>query len=312
MWKAATIMITSLALPAGPARAEFTLEDKDGKLTVFENGKPVLAYNYEPVKPPEGVPSRYERACYIHPVYGLDGDVLTQDFPPDHYHHRGVFWAWPKTRIGDRPADIWVCADIYQRHEKWTAREAGADKAVVGVRNYWSYNDAPEEKVGQEDMTFTVHPADETGRAIDFSFKFTNITDQDVTFLGATGKGYGGFNFRPDANRRPLSFTTIDGPRAEDVLKCETPWADVTSKVKPDGPVSGVAIFQHPKNPGYPHHGWILRHYGFIGACWPHVHEHVLKPGEFLELRYRLCIHRGTAEEAGVAEMFQAYIAEAK
>jgi sugar/nucleoside kinase (ribokinase family) len=33
---------------------------------------------------PEGVPEDRRRSCYIHPIYGLDGQVLTDDFPKDH------------------------------------------------------------------------------------------------------------------------------------------------------------------------------------------------------------------------------------
>ena len=304
------VALTPLAL------ADFAIENNEGKLTVLEDGKPVLVYNYEPVKPPEGVDNRYERACYVHPLYGLDGDVLTQDFPGDHYHHRGVFWGWPKSKVGERPADVWTCVDIYQHHEQWTAKEAGADIAVIGVRNFWSYNDAPEKQVVREEVTYRILPADDKGRAIDIEATFTNLTDEVVTFQGSTSsisrtnkdqKGYGGFNYRPDANRQPFTFTTIDGVCGKDALKYETPWTDISSKIKEGGSVSGLAIFQHPKNPGYPHHGWIFRHYGFLGACWPHVEAHKLAPGESFELRYRLYVHRGTAVEAEVAKCFEEY-----
>src|SRR6056300_243087 len=44
----------------------------------------------------------YNRANYIHPLYTLDGDILTEDFPEDHLHHRGIFWAWHQLNIGDK------------------------------------------------------------------------------------------------------------------------------------------------------------------------------------------------------------------
>jgi len=308
MWRIAmgtTAMLLAMGLGA---QADFTIEDADGKLTVLENGNPVFVYNYETVKAPGKVPERYARACYIHPLYGLDGEVMTADFPLDHRHHRGVYWAWPETTIGDKRADVWACGGIYQRHEAWTAKEAGPDKAVIGTRNFWSYADAPDVPVGREEVSYTVYPADEKARVIDVDFKFTNITEQVVTFLGATGKGYGGFNIRPRVDRKPHVFTTKDGLQKEDALRYDTPWADITSHPK-SGPVSGAAIFQHPGNPGYPHHGWIFRHYSFLGVCWPHLDPYRLDPGESFQLRYRLLVHRGTAEDAKVAERFQQYSA---
>ncbi|MCA9427928.1 MAG: PmoA family protein, partial [Candidatus Omnitrophica bacterium] len=92
----------------------------------------------------------------------------------------------------------------------------------------------------------------------------------------------------------------------------DTPWGDVTSRVEPDGPTSGMALFQHPENPGYPHRGWIFRHYGFLGASWPHLEPYEIAPGESVTLRYRMLIHRGTAEEAKVGEAFEKFVNEMK
>jgi hypothetical protein len=50
----------------------------------------------------------FARANYIHPLYTLDGAILTEDFPADHLHHRGVFWAWHQLYIGEkRIGDGW-------------------------------------------------------------------------------------------------------------------------------------------------------------------------------------------------------------
>ena len=300
---------------AATAVADFALNDENGKLTITENGKPVLVYNYAVVAPPDArIPKNFGRECYIHPLFGPEGDVMTQDFPSDHYHHRGVFWAWPECKVGDRHLDVWALLDARPHHEEWVTREAGADKAVVAVKDFWAFDDAPDKAIVKEEVAFTVLPADDKGRAIDFDLKFTNVSDQVVSFLGAKGKGYGGFCFRPDAARRPLTFTSIEGRRKanEDALSLPTPWADVTLSPDAKGVVSGAAIFQDPKNPGYPHPGWIFRHYGFLGVSWPHEQTHVLNPGESFELRYRLYVHRGNAEEAKVADRFVEYTAAAK
>jgi hypothetical protein len=68
-----------------------------------------------------------------------------------------------------------------------------------------------------------------------------------------------------------------------------------------------MAIFQNPRNPGYPHSGWILRHYGFLGQSWPHTKSHVMQPGDSFTLCYRLYIHRGKAGAAAVENAFQDY-----
>lgn len=135
------VMLLLLAAPL--AHAAFTLDDDGKALTVLENGKTVLTYHYTLVPPPAGVDDKYRRACYIHPLYGLDGETLTEDFPKDHRHHRGVFWAWPNSAIGDKPIDVWEFKGVREIHEAWLAKEAGTDKAEIAAKNVWVYDDAP-------------------------------------------------------------------------------------------------------------------------------------------------------------------------
>src|SRR6266545_3354648 len=69
-------------------------EVNDGTgLELTENGKSVFVYNYGMILAP-GAPERMRRSCYLHPVDAPDGTLLTDDFNPDHLHHRGIFWAW--------------------------------------------------------------------------------------------------------------------------------------------------------------------------------------------------------------------------
>jgi len=289
--------------------AEFSFNDDGTSLTVLENGKPVLSYNHGRMNPPQGIDAeRYWRSCYIHPLYGLDGDVLTGDFQRDHPHHRGIFWAWPRCRIGDQKVDEWHFGGIRQFFEKWLAREAGPDTAEVGVQNVWLLDNGTKPKV-REQIRFTIHRADESGREIDFRLKFTNVAEVPVTIKGQNEAGYGGFAIRMDGARPEPVITTARGWLKEDTNRIDTPWADFSSRARPDGPISGVAIFQHPANPGYPHSGWTLRYYGFLGAAWPHDEPFVLPPRSSFELRYRIYVHCGTAEDAGVTTRFAAYTA---
>lgn len=296
---------------AATAAAEgFALREADGALHVAENGRPVLVYRYDTVEAPGLAPPSYRRAGYIHPLHGLDGEELTEDFPADHYHHRGVFWAWPEGRVGEKPLNIWALDGVRQAPEAWLEREVRGGVAHVGVRNVWVYDDAPDRPVVRETVRMAIHPAGEGHRAIDFTLTFENVSGEPITFLGAKDKGYGGFCIRPPAPRKPMRFTTATGVMEEDALRWPTPWTDVSFPTTPEGPLSGVAIFQHPDNPDYPHEGWIMRHYAFLGASWPHETTYILEAGAAFTLRYRLFVHRGDAEEAGVAAAHAAYAAD--
>ncbi|NLO31819.1 MAG: hypothetical protein GX117_00470 [Candidatus Hydrogenedentes bacterium] len=288
----------------------FSFTDDGQTIQIMENDTPVLHYRYVPGERPFIVSEGYRRAAYIHPLFGLDGEPLTQDFPLDHFHHRGIFWAWPDSSLGERRADIWLLDGIREIHKDWVVREAHENQAALGAVTHWVYDDAPDKPVMEETMRMVVHAAQKDSRAIDFELSFKNISDEVFTLRGSQTdhKGYGGFCIRPDASRAPFLFTSAAGESPDDLLELNSPWVDISYvKKKKSKDYSGTAIFQHPHNPGYPHPGWILRHYGFLGQSWPHREDHVMKPGDSFTLRYRLFIHRGNAAEADVAGAFHGY-----
>lgn len=303
-------MITAVqALAALCMLGAFTLEEKDGAVHVLEDGQPVLVYHQDMVEPPKKVDSHYRRSGYIHPLYGLDGEEMTQDFPFDHRHHRGLFWAWPDSSYGGRDLNIWLLSDVRSVHDAWIEKAAG-ERAVLAARNHWVYDDAPDAPIIEESVRMEIMPAQKDARAMDFTITLKNVGDETVIIRGAKAdnKGYGGFCFRPDARRKPMEFTSAQGTHEDDLLELASPWADVSFPTQRKGDKrSGVAIFQHPGNPGYPHDGWIFRHYGFLGASWPHTTPHPLPPGDAFTLRYRVLVHRGSALSAEVPAAFTAW-----
>jgi len=292
------------------AQAEFKIEDTGSALNITENGAPVLTYHYGWVLPPEGVKHRFYRTGYIHPLHGPGGEVLTQDFPDDHYHHRGVFWGWPNTTWKGKRVDTWGLDGARQATVSCVPGAVTGGHAAFAGENFWVLDGDYDYPIASERYEVVVHAATDIGRAIDFTITLENISDAPIVMRGATtdGKGYGGFNFRPDKARKPMHFTTALGAQEVDAFEVASPWVDVSYAVAPGSEaLSGAAIFQHPDNPAYPHHGWLLRHYAFLGHAWPGNTDHELPPGAALTLKYRLYTHKGNAEEGQVAEAFSAF-----
>ena len=122
------------SLPALEKSVGFRFRELGDKSLVLEDDdKPALVYNFGVITDPK-VPKddpRGSRACFVHPVYGLNGEVLTESSPKDHYHHHGLFWAWPHIGIEGKEYDLWVDKDIRQRFVRWICRETGP---VAGAR----------------------------------------------------------------------------------------------------------------------------------------------------------------------------------
>ncbi|MEL6894526.1 MAG: DUF6807 family protein [Planctomycetota bacterium] len=83
------------------------LEQSDGRITLIQNGKPVLTYNVTAPPLPEGIDAACYRSGCLHPVLTPAGAVVTGMNSPDHAHQNGIFSAWVKTRLEGRRVDFW-------------------------------------------------------------------------------------------------------------------------------------------------------------------------------------------------------------
>lgn len=292
----------------GAARKRFALRVASEKsLALDDGGRPLLVYNHGTISR-EGVAARYDRANYFHPVYGLDGEVLTDDFPKDHYHHRGIFWAWPGVRTGEGKAgafESWIPKRFEYRFERWTCRHAGALAGAIGAETDWL---AAGKRIVRERMLVIAHPALGDARAVDFELTWT-ATAGPVKLKGAKGKGYGGFTFR-SAPRKDTVITAPDGRTKKDLVAKRLPWADISGTFAgPDdkGPVtSGAAVFVATGHPDFPP-TWLTRHYGPLCVGWPGIEEVTLEPGKPVTCRYRMWFHRGIPETGAMQSAYDAY-----
>ena len=97
----------------------FTFKKSDQGVELSENGNPVFFYQKEPRSPDGEVWFNN----YLHPLYSLSGDTLTEEFPEDHLHHRGVFWAWHQIYVGEKSiGDGWMMENISQDVEDVSVR----------------------------------------------------------------------------------------------------------------------------------------------------------------------------------------------
>ena len=298
----------------GESQAEdrFSLTETDDGLSLSERGRPVFVYRHKD-QLAAGVPEKYRRATYIHPLFDLRGNAITDDFPKDHLHHRGLSWTWAHVGVAGEVHDLWAGEGVRQVFEKWLVRETGPVCATIGVKNAWwaaqkkgspTQNSAlGDTKIMDEWVWIRAFPADEYGRAIDVLLTLKALEPIDLS--GRKEKGYSGFGLRYGP-RQTTIITTPQGVEAADSDLKPLPWADETGNFGGSTGLSGAAIFQHSSNPRFPA-GWCLRHYGFIGVSWPGVEILHLEPGKALTLRFRVWVHDGGAKEGKVQEAYDLF-----
>ncbi|HIE95664.1 MAG TPA: hypothetical protein EYG03_17065 [Planctomycetes bacterium] len=282
---------------------KLTAEVTSDGTAVTESGQPVLQYQLK-TKDKDG---KWPRANYIHPLHGLDGDVITEDFPKDHGHHRGIFWAWHQVWVGEsKVGDAWACKDFV-----WDVQSKGVEYCADGrlkltANVEWKSFQlaAPDGQmipIMAERTVVTVHPAHTEYRLLDFEISLKALLPNVRIGGSEDAKGYGGFSPRLKLSK-DQQFVSRDGNVEPQKAAIDAgPWIDISNGTQ------GVAILCHPSNPGYPEL-WILRaKRSMQNAKYPGVEPIEILPTTPAILRYRLVIHRGSAEQANIAERFAEY-----
>jgi hypothetical protein len=285
-------------------RSQFRITETDQKIELKEDTNTVFVYQ----KKPKTLNGEYVCNNYIHPLYDLDGNVMTEEFPPDHPYHRGVFWAWHQLYAdGKRLGDGWTNDSIAQDVVN-VKYEYGKDQVQFKIDVSWRslvYGNG--KQFMNERTTITVHRADSSLRKIDFDIRLTAAVPNLQIGGSADQKGYGGFCVRM---RLPegLVFSSDKGPVTPQELQIKAgPWMDISGMFDIIPLKSGITILCHPSMPDFPE-PWILRQKGSMqNVVFPgreRIDVPMTKP---VILRYRLIVHKGDAASINIPHLQEEY-----
>lgn len=305
------ILVFSLCFTCFVNAQTITANIQPDAVYFLEDTDSILVYQ----KSEKSLDGAYARCHYIHPLYSLDGAVLTEDFPADHLHHRGIFWAWHQLYIGDtRIGDGWDIKDFSWEVTHVTVLDKAENAKSLQTEVLWKspqWKDATgkEQPVVKEITTITIYPAEHSYRQIDFEISLLAL--EETMRLGGSEneKGYGGFSTRiklPDA----IAFTSSTGTVIPDNLPVWAgAWMDISGALGNNGSTAGISILCHPENPGYPN-PWILRAAKSLqNAVYPYPGATAvpLSNTEPTVLRYRLLIHTGDSTALDIPEIYLDY-----
>jgi hypothetical protein len=91
--------------------ATIKAHERNGAVDVMQADQLVLRYRAEAQLPDTSLPSIYRRGGYVHPVHTPSGQRVTDDYPPSHAHHHGIWAAWTRTAFEGRTPDFWNMPD---------------------------------------------------------------------------------------------------------------------------------------------------------------------------------------------------------
>jgi hypothetical protein len=258
---------------------------------------------------------------FLAPLRSVSGKIITRGFPMenipgesrDHLHHRGLWFSYDDVN----GVKFWENDPSYKKPNigrilvKHAEVKEGKGSTKVIANMDW--RDGSNKLLLTEDreMVFSVGPDSHT---IDFHITLT--APEEVT-IGDTKEG--AFAIRlSDAftERKGLKIVDADGrTRMVNVWGKRSNWVDYSADV--EGEKIGVAMFDHPQNPGHPTR-WHARDYGLFAlnpfgqnAFDPKAEVRQLKlprDGK-LVYRWRVVIHPGDAETAHIADLYKEYAA---
>ncbi|NOX64841.1 MAG: hypothetical protein GXO85_03345 [Chlorobi bacterium] len=275
----------------------FSVNENDKGIELLEDGQSVLFYQ----RKPKSLDGQYTRNNYIHPLYSLDGNVLTEDFPEDHPHHRGIFWAWHQIYVGDSLiADGWALKN-FSTNVIEVKTELKNNSAKIKISADWTSPIFRNNRPYLEEKTMiTIHKKKDSLRIIDFRIELKALVEELKLGGSKDEKGYGGFSLRikmPD----DLKFTAEDGNIIPQKLQIDAgPWMDFSASFGAGEKISGITLLCHPSTPNYPQ-PWIIRQKGSMqNIVFPGRNVIEIPMNKPVILKYRLILHNGGAVKADI------------
>jgi len=285
-------------------KSKFEFIRNDQGVELIDNGKPVFFYQQKP----KTLTGEYVCSNYIHPLYNLKGDTLTEEFPPDHPYHRGVFWTWHQIFVDTVSiGDGWINDGISQ-DVKNVILEKSSTSAEFNLDVLWKSSNYLDGKPFMNELTtIIIHPIESGTRKIDFEITLKALVN-DLQIGGSSDeKGYGGFCVRlkvPDN----LVFTSEQGavtPRELQIIA--GPWMDFSGSFGNISELNGLTMLCHPQTPGYPE-PWILRQKGSMqNIVYPGRDRIIVPVDKPLVLKYRLVIHDGNSQSLDINSLQAEY-----
>lgn len=237
---------------------------------------------------------QYPRANYVHPLYGLDGEVLTEDFPSDHLHHRGIFWTWHQLWVdGERIADPWVCEGMEWVVDEVSTHVQNDNKATLEARVLWRETGQKKREIIQETVFLHFERLGPDLYQIDFEITMNPLVE-NVSIGGSEDpKGYGGFSPRIKLSEKVGFFDKKGNVEPKELPVDAGPWINITHEGEND---PGVVMMGIPGQlPSF--QGWILRSKNSMQNMAFPGRTPLSFNGQPIEFRNRILVHRGLTPE---------------
>jgi hypothetical protein len=306
----------SFAKVQGAWAAEAKAKTDSVTLSVF--GKTAFVYRTEKTALPPNRPDLkliFQRGGYIHPVLSPSGKQITDDYPSNHKHHHGLWFAWTHTEFEGRKPDFWNMGD-----NKGTVEFVALDTTWGGTVHSGFISRhrqvdllAPTPKTAlNETWNVKLFAVGQQARQPYFLF------DLEVTDVCATDSPvklpkyrYGGIGVRGNwawNGAGKLNFINSEGTTDRskgDNNETVGKWAHLGGML--DGGLTGIAILGHPANANAPQPQRIHPTEPFFNFAPQQAGDLEIAPGKPFVSRYRFVVADGAPDKAELDRLWNDY-----
>jgi hypothetical protein len=300
------------ALDRSPSSDYVQVLREEQRLVARVGGELALAYQAEAGElPSPDIKPIFRRGGYIHPIFTPSGRLVSDDYPPNHLHHHGIWSAWTKTEFDGRTPDFWNMGsgtgtvEFESLERSWSGPVHGG---VVAHHRFIDLGASPAVTALTERWTVRVYPEGRHPRPY-------RVFDLESVQRTATGQPlvlpeyhYGGIGFRGHRQwdgAENTFFLTSEGKDRRDGHATRARWCHIGGRV--DGELAGVAILGHPGNVRAPQPMRIHPTEPFFNWAPTQLGRMAIEPGQPYVSRYRFIVHDGVPDVAFIERLWRDY-----
>jgi hypothetical protein len=313
--KKGTRRIYTLAVARRGPSADALRADQsaDGVVKFFAGQSPILNYQAKPgAFPRPDIKPAFRRGGYLHPVFSPSGRTVTDDFPPNHIHHHGIWFPWTKTEFEGCQPDFWNMGDGKGTVEFVALNKTWSGEVHAGFQSQHQFVDltAPTSKTAlNETWEIAIFNASLGAKRFwMFDLVSTQICASSSP-LKLPKYHYGGLGFRGNWqwNGKDKTFYLTSEGETDRVKGNETQgrWCHISGAV--DGQLTGIAILCHPDNFRAPQPMRLHPSEPFFCFAPSQLGDWEIAPGKPYVSRYRFIVADGPPDKAELERLWNDY-----
>ena len=281
-----------------------------GRLHLTLAGRPFFDYQMDKeALPRPDIKPEYKRAGYLHPIHTASGTIVSDDYPPQHVHHHGIWTPWTKTSFQGRTPDFWNMGQ-----KSGTVEFVALDRSWSGpvhggfvARHRFVDLSAPSPVVAlHETWEVTAYAAPATLRVFDLVLTQTCATNDPLVL---PTYHYGGLGFRGRGEwlgKDKASFLTSEGET--DRVKANAQkmrWVHLYGAV--EGGVAGLTVLGHPENFRAPQPVRVHPNEPYVSFTPSQGGDWRIEPGKPYVARYRFVAFDGPPDRAKLDALWHGF-----